>query len=150
MEYITAIRENFIQIVGSVNNEMVVENDGRTMLTALFPNYRLKTRTGKIFHVVGMIQMANASTGAIQNTVLLVYEPSAAMIRDPNTCDFNDMGIIFTVDENGRIFDKRREIGLLSNFLVFKDLYHDKYHSTPMFPMFFSEEQTRLLQQGGF
>lgn len=65
----TAIRENFVQIVGSVNNEKVVENDGKTMLTALFPNYKLQTRAGKQFNVVGMIQMAEATTGAVQNTV---------------------------------------------------------------------------------
>lgn len=148
MEYITAIRQHFIEIVGSVNNEMVVENDGETMLTALFPNYKLQTSTGKQFNVVGMIQMADAITGATQSTVLLVYEPSAAMIRDPYNCDFNDMGIVFTVDERGRIRDKNREIGLLRNFLIFKDLFHEKYHETPMFPMFLSEEQTRLLGQG--
>ena len=39
------------------------------MLTALFPNYKLQTRAGKQFNVVGMIQMAEATTGAVQNTV---------------------------------------------------------------------------------
>lgn len=120
------------------------------MLTALFPNYKLQTRAGKQFNVVGMIQMAEATTGAVQNTVFLIYEPSAAMIRDPYNCDFSDMGTIFTVGGNGRIYDKRREIGILGNFLVFIDLFHDKYHTTPMFPMFLSEEQTRLLRQGGY
>ena len=146
MEYINAIRGNFVQIVGQVNGQMVTENTGREILTALFPNYRLQTRTGKPFNVMGIIQLADLS-GAVKNTVCLVYEPSAAMLRNPDTCDFNDMGTLFIVGEQGRIYNKQAEIELLGNFLVFKDLFRDKYHATPGFPMFLSEEQVRLLRQ---
>lgn len=145
MKYITAIRDHFNEIIGQVNGKIVSLNTEIGLISALFPNYIIKTDSGRQFNVMGIIQVADRLTGAVQKTVCLVCEPSLSLLMNPDTCPFNDMGELFVVGGSGRIYDKKSEISLLENFLAFRDMYIEKYNEYPGFPLWLSPEQTQLL-----
>ncbi len=141
MKYYRQIDPNLNAIISQTEGKMVSDMILDEKCQAWFPNYILHTYDGAQFNVMGVIQILDTTT----DTGPIYYLCTEVDLNDMNNKSIFNMGSVFFVGSNGRIYDNKLENAILIRFEILRGQFVQKYNLRPGYPMFFTEEQIDFL-----